>query len=79
MTNLEKYTKVFTETFEVNAEQAKTMSYRSSEQWDSVGHMDLVSALEAAFGIMMDSDDVFDLTSFEKGKEILKKYDIVIA
>ena len=36
----------------------------------------LVAALEDAFDIMIDMDDIIDLSSFEKGKEILKKYDV---
>ena len=47
-----------------------------ARQWDSVGHMTLVAALEDAFDIMIDMDDIIDLSSFEKGKEILKKYDV---
>ena len=33
--------------------------------------MGLVAAIEDAFDIMMDTDDIIDLSSFEKGKEIL--------
>ena len=78
MTNLEKYTKVFTETFAVSEEEAKNLKYQDIDAWDSVGHMGLISALEDAFDIMMDTDDIIDLSSFEKGKEILKKYNIII-
>lgn len=73
MTNLEKYTNVFTEAFEVTAEQAATLEYQAIEAWDSVGHMMLIEKLEEAFDIMMDTDDIIDLSSFEKGKEILTK------
>ena len=76
MTNLEKYTNVFVETFSVSEEEAKGLKYQSIEGWDSVGHMGLVSAIEDAFNIMMDTDDIIDLSSFEKGKEILAKYDV---
>ena len=39
--------------------------------------MTLIAALEDTFDIMMDTDDIIDLSSFEKGKEILEKnYDI---
>ena len=38
--------------------------------------MTLVAAIEDAFDIMLDTDDIIDFSSFEKGKEILKKYDI---
>lgn len=40
--------------------------------------MSLVAAIEDAFDIMMDTDDIVDLSSFAKGIEILKKYDIEI-
>ena len=33
------------------------------------------AALEDAFDIMMDTDDIIDLSSYEKGKEILSKAD----
>lgn len=73
MSNLEKYTKVFVETFEVDEETAKKLKYQDIDAWDSVGHMGLISALEDAFDIMMDTDDIIDFNSFEKGKEILAK------
>ena len=44
--------------------------------WDSVGHMTLMAAIEDAFDIMLDTDDIVDFSSYEKGKEILKKYDV---
>ena len=73
MNNNEKYMKVFVETFEVDEETAKNLKYQDIEAWDSVGHMGLISALEDAFDIMMDTDDIIDFNSFEKGKEILVK------
>lgn len=75
MDNLEKYTQVFVETFGVTAEEAKKLKYQDIEAWDSVGHMGLISLLEDAFNIMMDTDDIIDFDSFEKGKEILSKAD----
>lgn len=78
MTNLEKYTKAFEETFDITNEQVKGLEYQAISEWDSVGHMSLIAALEDAFDIMMDTDDIIDLSSFEKGKEILAKYDVEI-
>jgi len=71
MTNLEKYNQAFMNTLEVKEEQLNGLVYQSVELWDSVGHMTLVAALEDAFGIMMETDDIIDLSSYEKGKEIL--------
>jgi len=76
MTNLEKYTEVFAESLNISKEETAGLVYRGIDEWDSVGHMALISALEDAFDIMFDTDDIIDLSSFEKGKEILKKYDV---
>lgn len=78
MNNLEKYTNVFTETFEISEEAAQNLKYQDIKAWDSVGHMGLIAKLEEAFDIMMETDDIIDLSSFEKGKEILAKYDVEI-
>ena len=76
MTNLEKYNNVFCENLNVTPDQLASLKYQGVELWDSVGHMTLVAAIEDAFDIMMDTDDIIDLSSYEKGKEILKKYDV---
>ena len=73
MTNLEKYNKAFMETLEITEDQLADLKYQDIEAWDSVGHMSLVAALEDAFDIMMDTDDIIDFNSYEKGKEILAK------
>jgi len=78
MTNLEKYTQAFVEAFDITAEQAKTLKFQDIPAWDSVGHMGLISKLEEGFGIMMDTEDIIDLSSFDKGKEILKKYGVEV-
>ena len=75
MDNLEKYNNAFMETFEITEEELTGLQYQDIEAWDSVGHMSLVSALEDAFDIMMDTDDIIDLNSYEKGREILAKAD----
>ncbi len=76
MTNLEKYINTFVETFEIKASETKGLEYQAIPAWDSVGHMSLIAALEGTFDIMMDTDDIINLSSFEKGKEIMAKYDV---
>ena len=76
MTNLEKYNQAFIESLEIEDSQLPGLEYQGIPRWDSVGHMGLVAALEDAFDIMMDTDDIIDFSSYEKGKEILKKYDV---
>jgi len=74
MSNLEKYTQAFVDALEVSAAEAPCLVYGENAAWDSVGHMTLVARLEDQFDIMMEMDDIVDLSSFEKGKEILRKY-----
>lgn len=76
MTNIEKYVNAFKEAFEVEEADLAGLEYQAIPQWDSVGHMALIAELEDAFDIMMETDDIIDLSSFEKGKEILGKYDV---
>jgi acyl carrier protein len=77
--NLEKYKKVFVDTFGVNNEQLeKNLEYDSIPDWDSVGHMTMVAALEETFDITLEMDDIIDFSSFNYGKEILTKYNIEI-
>lgn len=78
MSNREKYVNAFVESLEISADQVEGLEYQAIPQWDSVGHMGLVAAIEDAFDIMMDTDDIIDFNSFEKGIELLKKYDVEI-
>ena len=50
------------------------LKYQDVKSWDSVGHMTLVAAIEDAFGIMLETDDVIDMSSFSKAVEIVGKY-----
>lgn len=78
MTQLEKYKKVFVESFGITEDVLHDLKYQDIPEWDSVGHMTLIAALEDEFGIMLDTDDIIDFSSFEKGKEILAKYNVEI-
>ena len=78
MSNLEKYRNAFVEGLGVSEDQVEGLTFQGVTEWDSVGHMGLISALEEAFDIVFDTDDIVDFSSFDKGKEILKKYDVVI-
>jgi acyl carrier protein len=73
MTNLEKYNEAFINALEITENQLTGLKYQDIEAWDSVGHMQLVSEIEDAFDIMIDTEDIIDFGSYEKGKEILSK------
>lgn len=76
MTNLETYDKLFLDAFKVKPMELPNLKYQGNPLWDSLGHMDLVGALEEAFKISLSTIDVLDFSTYEKGKEILAKYGV---
>lgn len=77
MTNMGKYDQIFIKIFSVKVAQLNSnLVYESISDWDSIGHMELIAALEDEFDIMMDTEDIIDFSSYDKGIEILKKYEI---
>ncbi len=78
MTNLEKYDKVFRRVLKKEQDELKDLRYRGVPSWDSLGHMNLIGELEEMFDVILETPDMLAFSSYEKGKEILKKYGVVI-
>jgi acyl carrier protein len=78
MSNLEKYNSVFITNLKVEENQLNNLRYQDPQAWDSVGHMGLIASLEETFDVMIDTDDIIDFSSYLKGKEILRKYNVEI-
>ena len=55
---------VFRVAFELDGTDPSTAAYGVTDGWDSVGHLQLVIALEEAFGISIDPDDVFEMRDY---------------
>ena len=79
MTNKEKYDKIFTDCFSVAPGSLDDkFIYQSVAAWDSVGHMGMIAAIEETFSITMETDDIVDLSSYNKGQEMLLKYGVKV-
>lgn len=77
--SLQKYDNAFIETFSVDkAALEADLAYNSIAEWDSIGHMNLMGALEDAFDIAMETDDIVEFSCYSKGKEIVAKYGVVL-
>ena len=73
----EKYQKAFIDGLDIDSNcDLNNLKFNDIEEWDSIGHMSLMAELEEAFDISLETDDIVDFSSYEKGKEILKKYKI---
>lgn len=67
----------FSTALDIPAEQVvDDLGYNTIPTWDSMAHMVLIAELEAVFNIMLDTDDIIDMSSVAKAKQILAKYGI---
>ena len=79
MSNKQKYQDIFIKSLSIDSKKfSENVKYNEIPEWDSIGHMTLMSGLEEGFNITMETDDIVDFSSFKKGIEILKKYSINI-
>ena len=77
MNNKKKFEKIFIEALSIDDSKFnENIKYNDIPEWDSIGHMTLISGLEEGFEISLETDDIVDFSSYKKGMEILEKYKI---
>lgn len=77
MEQLELYNRIFMETFSLSEQDLNNdVAMGSINDWDSVGHVGLITTIEDEFNLMFETEDILNFTSYEKGKEIMKKYGV---
>lgn len=77
MENLEKYNNAFVEVFGAKVEDLNDdYSKENVGEWDSVHQLTLISIFEESFDIMFDPEDIMEMTSYAKGRELLQKYEV---
>ena len=77
MNNEQKLAAAFVTALGIDANSVNDdLTYNTIKEWDSTAHMMLIAELEDVFDIMLDTDDIIDMSSVAKAKEILTKYDI---
>ncbi|WLR50570.1 acyl carrier protein [Bacillus tianshenii] len=75
--NTQKLRTIFAESLGIDESKVTdSLEYNSIEEWDSIAHMALIADIDEQFDIMMDTEDVIDMSSFGKAKEILTKYGV---
>ena len=77
MDNKEKYKSIFIESLAIDRSKFnENIKYNEIPEWDSIGHMTLMSGLEDGFNIAIETDDIVDFSSFKKGLELLERHKI---
>jgi acyl carrier protein len=73
----EKLANCFAEALGIDASAVNdNLAYRAIDEWDSVAHMALIAVLETEFDVMLDTNDIIDMSSVAKAKSILVKYGV---
>jgi acyl carrier protein len=52
------------------------LAYNSITEWDSVAHMTFVTEVETLFDIMLDTNDIIDMSSYGNIKKIIARYGV---
>ena len=52
------------------------LAYAVTPGWDSVAHMALVAEIETAFDIMLSTDEVIGMSSFQVAKETVARHGV---
>jgi acyl carrier protein len=65
----------FKESFDLDdGVDTSKLVYQEHPAWTSIGHMILVAGLESEFDTMLETDDILEMSSFEKAVSIMSKY-----
>lgn len=77
MSNKAKYYGVFVEIFEVDEKVLdENFNFKDVENWDSLTHLSLITALEDSFDVMFETDDILHFGGFMNGMKILERYGV---
>ncbi len=79
MNDKEKYVNLFGEVLSIKGDTAyDSLALGVTPEWDSIAHIQLISAIEQTFAIVLTVDDLKSFKSFNDGKKILSNHGIKI-
>jgi acyl carrier protein len=77
MTDEQKLRDCFRNAFGAGADNPVRLAFGSSS-WDSVAHIALVTELETGFNVELSPEEITELTSYSKAKEILGRHGVAL-
>ena len=76
--NAEVVRQAFSEALGIPIEQVSDeLSYDSIPEWDSVSHMSLIALLEDKFNVLLETNDILEMSSVRAAKEILGRLGVL--
>jgi len=75
MTVRDRVYSAFKESFDLDDDtDTSLLVYQAYPAWTSIGHMILIAALESEFDTMLETDDIVEMSNFDKTDSIMNKY-----
>jgi acyl carrier protein len=72
---MQKLNQILIETLKISPEDVTlNLGMDDVRNWDSLTHMTLIVTIENDFGIELSGDDIAEMITFDKIREIVKKY-----
>jgi acyl carrier protein len=74
MRNIEKYRNAFISVLDLEEDDVcEDLALGTTREWDSIGHMTLISEIEDVFDVSIDSEWITEFNSYLSGIELLKR------
>lgn len=74
MKNIEKYRNAFIDALELEEDEvSEDLALGETSEWDSLGHMILISTMEEVFDVSLDSEWMTEFNSYLSGIELLNR------
>lgn len=74
MKNIEKYRNAFIEALDLEEDEvSEDLALGETSEWDSLGHMILISTMEDAFDVSLDAEWMTEFNSYRSGMELLNR------
>jgi acyl carrier protein len=74
MRNIEKYRNAFINVLDLEEDDVnENLTLGKTREWDSIGHMALISEIEDVFDVSIDFEWITEFNSYLSGIELLKR------
>lgn len=74
MRNIEKYRNAFINMLDLEEDDvSEDLALGQTREWDSIGHMALISEIEDVFDVSIDSELITEFNTYLSGIELLKR------
>lgn len=72
---MEKLNQILSDNFKLSIEEtSNNYGMKDINNWDSLSHMNLIVTIEDEFKIQLTGDEIAEMTTFDKIREIVQKH-----